>query len=883
MRLGPYEITAALGAGGMGEVYRARDTRLNRAVAVKVLGESLAADPQFRERFDREARTISQLDHPHICAVYDVGEQDGMAYLVMQYLEGETLASRLARGSARGLPLDDALRVAVEIASALDGAHRAGVVHRDLKPGNVMLTSGGAKLLDFGLAKSQTAVIAGAGQSMLPTTPPDLTAQGAILGTLQYMSPEQLEGGSVDARTDIFAFGALLYEMCTGRRPFEAKSTAGLIAAILERDAAPVSSLQPLAPASLDRVVATCLTKSPDDRWQTARDLLRELKWLADGRDAQPLGGSARHRVAWTVAVVCAIVAVVAAVVAVWGWRRVTPSSEASAARVDVAAPSGVRFANDVLPILALSPRGTDLVYVGEREGVTQLYVRRLDAFETKPIPGTEGAIGPFFSPDGQWVGFSADGKLKKVSLSGGVPVTLADAGGGFFGGTWGSDGTIVFAPTDVGFARVSSNGGDARSLTTLDATKKDGGHLWPSFLPDGKSVLMTVGTVGTSLERASIDLLSLESGRRTTLIPGGTYARYVPSGHIVYGTSGTIMAVPFDVATLTVTGQAVPMVDGVVQSQMGAVQFSVSDTGTLAYVAGALRTPRRSLVWMDRTGISTPLPLPRRPYVGPRLSPDGRTIAFGIQGATHDVWISAVERDTLTRLTFGADGYWPMWTPDGTRVVFQSNPDGPWNMYSTPVDRSVAPERLLRSDRTQVALSISPDGQALAFTEIHPTTAEDIWIFSFTQRKARPFAVTAASEFSPSIAPDGRWLAYHSNETGRDEVYVQRFPDGGQKEQVTSGGGRYPRWRRDGRELFFLNEGRMMTMDVEGTTGFTHTQPRELFTVKGIVIPTVPYDVTADGQRFVFALEDDPGPGPTHVNLAQGWFAELIRRSPRR
>jgi serine/threonine-protein kinase len=530
-----------------------------------------------------------------------------------------------------------------------------------------------------------------------------------------------------------------------------------------------------------------------------------------------------------------------------------------------------------------MSPNGTVLVYVGERGGVSQLFLRRLESFDTTPIPGTEGAFGPFFAPDSRWVGFSADGKLKKVSLDGGLPVTLADIGAGYFGGTWGPDGTIVFAPSDVGLTRVSSNGGDATSLTTLDTARKEGGHLWPTFLPDGKSILLTVGTIGTTLERATIDVLSLESGRRTTLIRGGVYGRYLPSGHIVYGTSGTLMAVPFDLATLTVTGPAVPAVDGVVQTTLGVMQFSASETGTLTYVPGTVAQPRRTLAWVDRRGTWTPLPLSRQRFVGPRLSPDGRTLALGIEGATHDVWMTDAERDTLTRVTFDADSYWPVWMPDGRRIVFQSNRDGPWSMYSAPIDRSAAPERLISSDLTHIAASVSPDGQLLAYIETHPKTAEDIWIYSFSERTTRPFAVSAASEFGPAIAPNGQWVAYHSSETGRDEVYVQRFPSGGLKRQLSTSGGRHPRWRRDGRELFFLSGNRFMRMDVDGTDAFTHGQPQELFTVKGFLLPTAPYDVAPDAQRFVFAVEETPLAGPAHVNLVQNWFDDLKRRAPAR
>jgi len=631
-RLGPYEIVAPLGAGGMGEVYKARDTRLDRTVAIKVLPSSLASDAQFRERFDREARAISQLDHPHICAVHDVGEQDGVSYLVMQYLEGETLATRLAAASARrdgpGLPLDQALTIAIQIAGALDCAHRAGIVHRDLKPGNVMLTGAGAKLLDFGLAKSSPAAVAPGGASMLPTTPPGLTAQGTILGTLQYMAPEQLEGGSVDARTDIFAFGALVHEMCTGKRAFEGKSGAGVVAAILEHHPVPISSLQSLAPAALDRVVTTCLAKNPDDRWQSARDLLRELKWIAEGRsspDRVPESTTTTRRwltnatLAWGIALL-SVIGFVAVLLMRTAPAPSFPSAPQAALRLTVTLPDGARLVHGAFPALALSPDGSRLAYVAERQGVPRLYLRQMDTFETREVPGSEGAATPFFSPDGQWVGFAGGGKLKKVSISGGQPIALADAVL-MWGATWGADDTIIFGQSDVGLSRISSSGGQTSAATTLDSTAKEGGHLWPHLLPDGKSMLLTVGTIGTNMERARIVLHSLESGKRRVLIEGGSNAQYVASGHIVYGVGGSLMAAPFDLVSGAITGASVPILHGVTRSDVGVSQFSVSRTGALVFAPGPVMTPKRTLSWVDRIGTEIPCRFPLEP-TGRRVSP---------------------------------------------------------------------------------------------------------------------------------------------------------------------------------------------------------------------------------------------------------------------
>ena len=894
-RLGPYEIVTLLAAGGMGEVYRARDTRLDRTVAIKVLAPSLAGDPQFRARFDREARTISQLDHPHICALHDVGEQDGVAYLVMQYLEGETLAARLARTSAghahgSGLSFETALTIAIDIVSALDKAHRAGVIHRDLKPGNVMLTPTGAKLLDFGIAKSQTAKVAATGVSMLPTTPPSLTAQGAIVGTLQYMAPEQLEGRDVDARTDVFAFGTVVHEMLTGRKAFEGKSSAGLIAAILEREPAPGSSVQRLAPPALDRLVRTCLDKDPDNRWQSAGDLLRELKWIEESLTS-PERGSARPATkagwlrspasGWIVAAVSAVAAVTMALM-LWASKAPASSPTSPSMRLTVSLPDGARLVTAGFPALALSPRGTHLVYTAQRDAGPRLFLRQLDTFETRELPGTEGAMSPFFSPDGQWVGFAAQGKLKKVSIAGGQPVVLADSPV-LFGGTWGPDDTIVFAATDVGLSRVSSSGGPVTPATALDAKAGDGGHLWPEFLPDGKSILFTVGTTGTSMERAKIVLQPLNGGPRRTLVQGGTNPHYVPSGHIVYSTAGTLMAVPFDLETGTVTGAGVPVLDGVAQSPIGAAQFSASASGSLVFVPGALRTSNRALVWLDRQGKETPLPLPHRAYWSPRLSPDGRRIAVGIEGSTHDVWVSEVGRDTLTRLTFGSDNYLPVWTHDGKQIAFQSNRNGPWRIFWAPVDRNGSAEQIVGGNDTPIPSSFSSDGQMLAYFKMSPTTSADLWLVSLSgQRTTRPFLQTPAVEIAPDVSPSGGWIAYQSNESGRDEVYVQRFPDGGRLQQVTTSGGMFPRWSRDGRELFYWTGVALGVVAIESGPEFKYSNARELFkTSFAVVAPTAPYDVTPDGQRFVFVRDDGLQLGPAQFNFVQGWLQELTRRVP--
>jgi serine/threonine protein kinase len=598
-RLGSYQVLSQVGAGGMGEVYKARDTRLDRFVAIKVLPPHLADRTELRERFEREARTIASLNHPHICTLHDIGHQVGTDFLVMEYLEGETLAQRLQKGS---LPIQQVLQYAIEIADALDKAHRKGVTHRDLKPGNIMLTKLGAKLLDFGLAKLKEELApANVPLSELPTVDDPLTAKGAIIGTLQYMAPEQLEAKEVDARTDIFAFGAVVYEMATGKKAFEGKSQASLIAKILETDPPPISSLQPMTPPALDRVVRKCLAKEPDQRWQTASDLCGELKWIAEG--SSQVGAIAastvnvqdalRKRFAWASVglAACAIIALT-----VWNLKPTPPKP---VVRTVITLPPGDRLGAGApqLPALAISRDGKQLVYAAIHGVTSQLYLRPLDIQEARPIPNTEGASEPFFSPDGQWIGFYAGGKLKKISVSGGAAVILADALNQF-GASWGSQSKIVFAPS-VGspLLQVSDAGGDPRPLTQPEKGISD---IWPDFLPGGKAVLFTA----ESLASSRIAALSLATGKQHNLV-SGTQPRYSISGHLIYTRSGgTLMAVPFDPQRLEITGTPVPVVEGVAQSADGeTTQYSISDSGTLVYFSGGSQSNQRKIVWVSRDG----------------------------------------------------------------------------------------------------------------------------------------------------------------------------------------------------------------------------------------------------------------------------------------
>ena len=683
-KLAHYEILEPIGAGGMGEVYKANDTRLDRSVAIKVLPSHLAADTGLRKRFEQEVRAVSSLNHPHICTLYDVGREDGIDFIVMELLEGETLAERLKRGA---LPLDEALRYGVEIADALDKAHRRGVVHRDLKPGNVMITPPGTKLLDFGLAK-----VAAAGPSegvsvlsALPTEAGALTAEGSIIGTLQYMAPEQLEGEQADARTDIFAFGALLYEMVTGTKAFEGKSQASLIAAILERQPPPISTLQSMSPPALDRLVRKCLAKDPEERWATAHDLHDDLQWTAEsGSETEVSTPTVRHRGNRERIVAALVAGVVAAVIAslvTWSWMRSAPPrlerfviNLPPGARLDTSAPD-----TDV----SISRDGARIVYVARTEEGRVLYSRTVDQLEATSLQGLGGHVrSPLISPDGNWVAFldRTANELKKVSIHGGPPVTICQLGSPMRGQTWGPGNAIIFAEVvdGTGLWRVPAGGGDPEPLTTPDIDNGERNHLWPEILPGGQAVLFTI-EMGAATESVQIAVLSLETGEQKILIPGGSHPRYTSTGHIVYSVPGALRAVAFDVGRLEVTSDPVPVLEGVTTKGSSAANFSVSAEGSLVYTAGPSGGGgQRTLVWVDRQGKEEAVTAEPRSYTYPRISPDGGRVALDVRGGDNDIWIWDFARETLTQLTFdpGNDNY-PVWTPDGTRVAFASSRAG--------------------------------------------------------------------------------------------------------------------------------------------------------------------------------------------------------------
>src|SRR5216683_1528619 len=890
-RLGPYEILSAIGAGGMGEVYKARDTRLDRIVAIKVLPAHLADRAELRERFEREAKTIASLNHPHICTLYDTGHQDEIDFLVMEYIEGETLAQRLVKGS---LPIQQVMQFAIEIADALDKAHRKGVTHRDLKPGNIMLTKSGTKLLDFGLAKLRQGAAPAVPISELPTAKDPLTAQGTILGTLQYMAPEQLEGKEVDARTDIFAFGTVVYEMATGKKCFESKSQASLIASILQIDPPPISSLQPMTPPALDRVVKTCLAKEPDERCQSAKDLTDELMWIAEGgsqvalaRTTSAKGIRALDRRTLIVSAVTLLSVAAVASLATWNLK---PSPPQPVTRTVINLPPGQQLAGlEDGPAVALSPDGAHLAYVARQAGTQQLYLRAMDSLESKPITGTDGAANPFFSPDGQWLGFFAEGKLRKVSVNGGA--TLDFGVGDFFGGisgagaSWGSQGIIAFARTTVApIQQVPDAGGSRQPLTRLG--KGDITHRWPEFLPGGRALLFAAASSGITFSTAQVAVQSVGADERRILVQVGTNPRYAHSGHLVYVKEGSLMAVPFDPQRLEVTGTAVSVVEDVLQSPTtGAAQYSISTSGSLVYVAGGVQAAQSRLVWVSRSGAEQPLAAPPRPYRFPRISPDGRRVAVSIVDQETQSWVYDLSRGTLSRFTFGgSQNYEAIWTPDGKRIAFESNNSGPMNIFWQLADGSGGLERLTTSEYLNSPDSWSPDGQLLAFVEINPTAGVDISVLRLSDRKTHPFIRMQFNLNEPQFSPDGRSLAYISDETGRNEIYVRPYPGPGGKWLISTEGGVDPIWNPNGRELFYRIGDKMMAVEITTQPGFSAGTPRMLFEgrYEAAPVPLHNFDVSHDGQRFLMLKPvEQEHAAPTQINVVLNWFEELKRRVP--
>ena len=899
-RLGSYEVVAQIGAGGMGEVYQAHDTKLGRDVAIKVLPANFVNDPERLSRFQREARMLAALNHANIATIYGLEQSGGTSYLVMELVSGETLAERVKGDGA--VPIEEALAIAKQIAEALEAAHEKLIIHRDLKPANVKVTpEGKVKVLDFGLAKAFSGDETGSDPSNSPTLSQAATMQGVILGTAAYMSPEQARGKAVDKRTDIWAFGCVLYELLTGKAAFHGEDVTDILAAVVRAEP-DWQALPTATPLKVRDLLRRCLQKDRRQRVHDAADVRIEIEEAlaapptADaGAAARAIGGW-RERLTQATAALFAIVAIAFAI----GFELRAPKSQQQM-RLSTEIGADANLYTDYGPAAMLSPDGTRLALVATgSDQKRRIYVRSLDQLQARALSGTEGAINPFFSPDGQWLGFFADGKLKKISAQGGgAAVTLCDAANGR-GGSWGEDGTIVFTSDfRVALSKVPSAGGTPQPLTTLDKQAGEITQRWPQVLPGGKAVLFTSSVVagaGAGFEDGATVVYSIASGQRKTVQRGGFHARYLPSGHLVYMHEGTLLAVPFDLKRLEVTGQPAPILEGVVTApDSGGAQFSFSETGNFAYIAGHSGGVNVSIYWMDREGKFTPLRQTPSAYYNLAFSPNGKRLALDIiDGKRRDIWLYEWERDTLTRLTFaGEANSFPVWTPDGQRITYSSvDKDGANNLWWIRADGAGDTQRLTESKSPQFARSWHPDGKVLAFNQI--TATSDIMTLpiegneksGWKPGQPKPFLNSTFLEQSPAFSPDGHWLAYHSTESGSYEVYVRPFPGPGGKWQISTGGGIIPKWSRNGKELFYRTmDDKLMVVTYTTSGDSFHADKPQLwapgqFTDRGA---TYNFDLHPDGKRF--AVLKAPGTEQTapanKVNFIFNFFDELRSKFP--
>lgn len=880
-RLGPYEVLSLIGRGGMGEVYRARDTRLDRTVAIKIVSEELS-NSTTSQRFEREARAISSLNHPNICTLHDIGRDNGDQYLVLEYVEGETLAARIRKGR---LSVDQVLRYAIQIADALDEAHRNGVIHRDLKPGNIMLTKSGVKVLDFGLAKLNSVVSGGSATKETLA----LTREGTVIGTVQYMAPEQLQGKQIDLRSDIFAFGAVVYEMITGRKAFEGSDQASVTAAILHTDPQPPAMLQPQMPTALDRVIRKCLAKDPQDRWQTARDLKDELQWIAEGMSqsepGKPAGSvSTKKHFSWMLPAAAALLLALGGL-AVYFIRKpvempitrflVPPPQNSTMALVNVGGP------------VAISPDGRQLTFVASGpDGNDHLWVRSLDALSARMLAGTSDASYPFWSPDARFVGFFAEGKLKKIALSAGPPQTLYDAPSGR-GGSWSRDDVILFSPNPLsGLYRIAAAGGEATAVTTRDVAGNESGHTWPQFFPDGRKFLYYVST--GKQESSGIYAGSIDSKERRYLLSANSNAAYAPPrggepGYLLFARGTTLVAQPFDHEKLRSSGESVPVAENLGYYEgFRIADFSVSPNGVLAYGSGIVY-PLTQLIWFDRGGKQLESVGTAAHQVAPRLAPGEQRLAVArmdLRTAAKVIWLMEVAGDRSSRFTF--DPYsadFPVWSPDGSRIVFATARDGPFNLYQKRAAGGNE-EPLLKSDEFKLPTDWSPDGNSILFysrsvTQSNPNL--DLWILPLTGDR-KPYRLTQ-SRFNESFgrfSPDGRWIAYMSDESGRPEIYIRRSAEpssNDEKWQISTNGGAYPKWRSDGRELFYSGVDQKLTSVEIKTTSDTVVAgvPKPLFEA------STRYDVAADGKRFLVSVPVG-GSVTSPITVALNW-SQMLKR----
>ena len=893
-----YKVISKLGAGGMGEVWRAQDTKLGRDVALKVLPASFASDPERLARFELEARALAAFSHPNIAGIHGLEEVDGQRFLVMEVAEGQTLAERLAKGP---LPVEEAVRIALQIAQALEVAHDKGIVHRDLKPGNVMVNAEGrVKVLDFGLAKALGAHPLSGGSGVDASHSPTLamTQAGVLLGTAGYMSPEQARGKAVDRRADIWSFGCVLYEMLAGRRAFDGETVTDVLGAIVHKEP-DLAQLPAAVPSRIRHLLQQCLQKDASRRLQSIGDARVALQeWLENPKEAEPLVAAAvpagRRWLPWAAALVAGALGLVAGATLL-GRKPVPPEP---VRRFEINVTEDAVFSRLGSGLVA-SPDGRAIAYTTGIEGEKQkLVVRPLDRFQETVLSEGEGPSGPyhpFFSPDGSWIGFVTRTELKKISVTGGSAITLAPLDRSR-GATWGPDGTIVFSPSVFsGLMRISSNGGQAQPLTTLDKAKDERTHRWPQWLPGGKAILFTSQSGDTStFDSGTIEVVRTDTGERKVVHRGGYYARYVPTGHVLYVLRGTLFALPFDLARMEATGSEMPVLEGLeTNAAEGSAQYGVSDTGLLAYLDQVVELSPFTIVSVDRQGRSEPLWKEPGIYGTPRLSPDGRRLAVSVQrDDTWNVWVYDLDRDVATRVTFGkrydADS---IWSPDGRWVAYESEVDGKDGVFRKRADGTGDAEALLAPGKLTFPApsSWSPDGRNLVVQSAGEGGRTDLWILP-ADGKSEPqaFLKTPYQESGGHFSPDGRWIAYESDETGRLEIFVASFPPGGGKWQISDGGGAQPAWSRDGKELFFRSADGIMSVRASAEGGsFRASKPEPVFRgaflggLRGVTLPGFnfpDYDVSGDGRRFVMfqgGVEKRPA---TRAKVVLGWFDELKR-----
>ena len=896
-RLGAYELVGPIGKGGMGEVFRARDTKLGRDVAIKMLPADVSGVPERLARFRREAQVLASLNHPNIASIHGLEEHDGQPFLVLELVEGEDLSARVKRGP---IPLDEALDIARQVAEALEEAHDKGIVHRDLKPANIMITPDGkVKVLDFGLAKAYAVESEAPELSQSPTISRQATAAGVILGTAAYMSPEQAKGRPVDKRTDIWAFGVVLYEMLTGRQAFAGDDFSETLAAILKEEP-DWTKLPASTPAKLIELSKRCLRKDAKRRWHDIADARIELEEMDEGAAAVVAERRAQSLASM---LVLAVLASIVTGVAVWTVAR-SDTTPRPVTRTVLPLPEGSGLGCCFERMVALSPDGRLVAYVAREaplvgdiglgdfsdgpSGVAvnqALYVRALDALEARRIPDTEPASSPVFSPDGRWIAFTTGRglDLARVSVTGGAPVSISTDRVSR-GLEWLPDDTLVYTRMGMGLSRVPSEGGDTETLTTPDLANREKTHRLPHALPDGTAVLFTDGSADiASFDEASIVLLDLESGERKVLIEGGSSAQYVTSGHIVYARAGTLVVVPFDADAREVTGPPVTVVEDVKMDPIaGDAQFSISRGGDLLYVTGGAFNPGYAIVLVDRRGTIERVTKTVGRYESASLSPDETRLAIFVGGANNRVGIYDRSRDTMTRYITGFENIAPRWMPTGDRFVFSSNRAGEYNLYWNDAAGATPEERLTTSEFLQLPGSGSRDGEWYTFEETRPDTGWDIWLLPLQgERTPRPLLQTPADEQSPRISPDGRFLVYRSNESGQDEVYLRAFPEGDRTWRVSTSGGSGPLWNPNGREILYRNSDEMLAVDIdvdargEPIVG----SPRTLFTIpRGLGAAT---SITADGERLLFSDRRERETSADHLVLVQNWAEELKRLVP--